>query len=220
MRNTFYDHLRVQAVTPIRNNAFHFHSASARSMSSGDSSRKPSPDKKPAAGLDVEASKAAGLLPMIDSRHNDLKPRDIPMSSGDDEGGAQDDSDDASSPSAGWVAAEAAQASSKKAKVVRKKKSARVKKPKDMPRRPLSAYNIFFREERERMLKECREKAKAALGGLNSGETLPEPKIGFENMAKTIGKRWKALSEQELARYKDLAMADMERYRCERDTYQ
>lgn len=46
-----------------------------------------------------------------------------------------------------------------------------------------------------------------------------DPTIGFESMAKTIGKKWKALSGEELQRCKDLAAEEMERYRREMDEY-
>ena len=82
----------------------------------------------------------------------------------------------------------------------------RSKRPKDYPRRPLSAYNIYFREERAKLL--------AAGRALGAGE-----KIGFEKLAKTIGKRWKELSEEQLERFKKLANEDTERYRREMDAY-
>jgi hypothetical protein len=91
------------------------------------------------------------------------------------------------------------------------------KKPKDQPKRPLSAYNIFFKEERQRILNDIPESS----GELSSGRTPPtrkrrknpHGKIGFESLAKTIGQRWKDLDEQQLKYYKDVASTDKKRYR-------
>jgi len=171
------------------------------------SSNESSPDKKPAA-----VDNSLGIMLLSDER----KAAKADNGSDHDQ---EDDEEGASSPSTvPPAAAKGRAAAAASSSTTRKKKATRVKKPKDMPRRPLSAYNLFFREERERMLNEHRQTAQAARGDTN--EPLPEPKIGFENMAKTIGKRWKALSEEEMARYKDLAKEDMKRYRRERDAYQ
>ncbi len=93
----------------------------------------------------------------------------------------------------------------------------RAKKPKDMPRRPLSAYNIFFKEERARMLGGGHVSKAIPLGDDDSAEA--SGKVSFETMAKTIGKKWKELPAPNLERFKDLARQDMERYRQEMDDY-
>lgn len=74
----------------------------------------------------------------------------------------------------------------------------------------LGAYNLFFKEERAKML---------AANADDDGIPDKTKKIGFETMAKTIGSRWKGLEEAELARYKEMAQKDMERYRKEMDQY-
>lgn len=92
--------------------------------------------------------------------------------------------------------------------IVKKKKT---KKPKDMPRRPLSAYNIFFREERARIL--ARKGSDRKDPGVNK-ESL------FSSLGKEVAKRWKDLNEQELVKYNEMAEKEMARYRTEMDEYQ
>jgi HMG-box domain len=99
----------------------------------------------------------------------------------------------------------------------RPEKVPRSRKPKDMPRRPLSAYNLFFRAERANML----EKLKSSENNDKSDpSSLPiSGKIGFETMAKTIGKKWKSLLPDELKVYKLEADRDMQRYKLEMEDY-
>jgi hypothetical protein len=97
----------------------------------------------------------------------------------------------------------------------RKKKIIR-RKPKDKPKRPLSAYNIFFKEERARILTEnaAMEKEQNADGGGRM-----RGKIGFENLAKSIGQRWQQLDKKLSKYYKAKAEEDMARYRKEMEIY-
>jgi hypothetical protein len=112
-----------------------------------------------------------------------------------------------------------AKASANKAAKQRKRKREkkpyrRNKKPLDMPKRPLSAYNFFFREHREIILDErdAEEEAAEATGlppSSHTGRSL------FESMGKEIASRWKALSDQGHEKYTKLAEEDAGRYRRE-----
>ncbi|CAJ1945672.1 unnamed protein product [Cylindrotheca closterium] len=85
------------------------------------------------------------------------------------------------------------------------------KKPKGKPNRPLSAYNLFFRKQRATML----------------GDDIPTPmmeilkkrvhckthgKIGFAEMAREIGRRWKSLDPESKKEFDDMAKEERQRY--------
>jgi hypothetical protein len=80
------------------------------------------------------------------------------------------------------------------------------KKDKNKPKRPLSAYNLFFKDERLRYLKEEEEHP--------SG-----PKDKFLNMSREIGRRWMNLSSERRKIYEALAEEAMFRYRVSMDAY-
>jgi hypothetical protein len=140
----------------------------------------------------------------------------------------------------------------------------------DMPRRALSAYNLFFSEERERILleidpKRAQEKeqteaveeaskeqkhaeanegdeAEAEEGGEESTEDTRKPKalprlllpssqkkrrphrkthgkISFQLLARMVGQRWKALSDERRRYYQDLAQEDTKRQQRAMEDY-
>mmetsp|Transcript_26443 Transcript_26443/g.55494 ORF Transcript_26443/g.55494 Transcript_26443/m.55494 type:complete len:562 (+) Transcript_26443:337-2022(+) len=135
-----------------------------------------------------------------------------------------------------------------------KGKKAPKKKVKGKPKRPLSAYNLFFKEERERILKSIpgsdqKRMTRGSKGGNGerksedngdyqddnchetrgdakdfdqkdkNGKKIPHGKIGFENLAKLIGKRWQDLEPEKVAKYKKLADKDMRRYKEEMEIF-
>lgn len=98
--------------------------------------------------------------------------------------------------------------------VKKPRRKKRWKKQKDKPNRPLSAYNLFFSRERAVML----------------GDDAPSPeeearkkrvhcrthgKIGFADMAKIIGAKWKTLQPQQKMIFEELARKEKERYQVE-----
>jgi hypothetical protein len=94
-----------------------------------------------------------------------------------------------------------------------KKRRARKKwkKPRDKPNRPLSAYNLFFRKERALLLgadveKQDSEKGKKRVHRKTHG------KIGFADMARIIGAKWKALGDEEKSEFEEIASQEKKRY--------
>ncbi|KAL9179596.1 hypothetical protein ACHAXT_008886 [Thalassiosira profunda] len=117
------------------------------------------------------------------------------------------------------------------------------KKVEKNPRRPLSAYNIFFSEQRDILLKEAAgedgddDAADAAsTEGPKDIQAYAEKlmskrlekkrpkrvhrkshgKVAFTALAKTVGAKWRALDEAGKKKYRDIADIDRERYRREK----
>lgn len=108
-----------------------------------------------------------------------------------------------------------------KEKEERKKKTGRKKKPKGSPRRPLSAYNIFFKEERIRILASLpKQDATVKKGARVRKNRNPHHKISFATLGKTIGSRWKQIDKASRAHYEALAKKDSERYAREMKAFQ
>mmetsp|Transcript_35761 Transcript_35761/g.54219 ORF Transcript_35761/g.54219 Transcript_35761/m.54219 type:complete len:358 (-) Transcript_35761:145-1218(-) len=106
-----------------------------------------------------------------------------------------------------------------------------------MPRRPLTAYNLFFRDERTRILADIEADSQSDDLMTSKEETLPQlstkefldqripgskrkrqrphGKIGFRVLATMIGKRWRELDkvdQERMAKYREIAAEDMKRY--------
>jgi hypothetical protein len=104
------------------------------------------------------------------------------------------------------------------------------KKPKDKPKRPLSAYNFFFKEEREKILKVLlSDDPDKAQNDPESDDYLDEEqlnklrkeggKVSFEEMGKLIGLRWKKIDPDRLQHFSEMATEDTERYKKEMQDY-
>ncbi|KAL3920518.1 MAG: hypothetical protein SGILL_003222 [Bacillariaceae sp.] len=80
-----------------------------------------------------------------------------------------------------------------------------------MPRRPLSAYNLFFKERREAMMKAAMtaEDSQPSTGRKKSNKSVG---IGFANLARTIASEWKTLDPTTKAPYEARAAVEKGRY--------
>ena len=70
----------------------------------------------------------------------------------------------------------------------------------EKPKRPLSAYNLFFRDERAKLKED-------PLSPPSTEQTHPRPKVDFSGLAKVIAKRWKRVDASVKQEYEDLAEA-------------
>uniref|UniRef100_A0A7S3L652 HMG box domain-containing protein n=1 Tax=Amphora coffeiformis TaxID=265554 RepID=A0A7S3L652_9STRA len=81
------------------------------------------------------------------------------------------------------------------------------------PKRPLSAYNYFFKAERARILASLPVRAKGK-------PRRSHGKMGFQEMAKAISAQWKAANDETKNYFKVFAEEDMRRYKAEKKIYE
>ena len=96
------------------------------------------------------------------------------------------------------------------------------------PKRPLSAYNLFFKHSRDEILATTASAGTTAYDHSKHATTLQSPsarrdlskkgrppphrKIGFAEMARQIGAKWKALEDDRRKHFESLAKIDKQRY--------
>jgi hypothetical protein len=113
--------------------------------------------------------------------------------------------------------------------VEKRRKTTKNKRDKNRPKQPLSAYNIFFKDQRAKMLLEIKGGEAETQEGNPAGDELKSGrkrlreastgKIGFEKMAKTIARKWKEIGKEELKTYEARAADDQKRYKAELAVY-
>jgi hypothetical protein len=85
------------------------------------------------------------------------------------------------------------------------------KKPKGKPKRPLSAYNLFFQRERNNLLTALPNVNHIDDYTINEHEKISKRrkahgKIGFAELAQEIAKKWRSLDKSKRAIYEARAL--------------
>jgi len=81
-----------------------------------------------------------------------------------------------------------------------------------MPKRPLSAYNIFFRFERQSLLGEEVAKDHKVNSQAKRKHRKTHGKIGFADMARTISSKWKSMDPEEKKPFEVQAATEKQKY--------
>lgn len=120
---------------------------------------------------------------------------------GEEEDSTMNDTVDSGEAAVAVKEEEGKQVKATKAKKTPTKRRKKTKKPPNYPKRPLSAYNIFFKDTREKIITE-------------------HGKTNFQDMVRLIAAHWREVSDEEKKKYEDSAAKDLVRYKKEVGAYE